>query len=217
MIMKQALLLLLLLPALAFAEAKIVVSGPTEVVVGELIRLDLSQSEADSFRWVISPSTEDVHFDEDIRMLVISCRDAVKLNVVIAAAKEGKVDILTHVIDVAAPTPANDLLSKIKAGCESVDVPNKRDDLIKLAQNFSNVAKMIEEGTIKTPAEAVTATTHTNRDTLAGSFDQWAPLFDVLQKELLALRDQGALTDTASHGVVWRDISKALTAYYMTL
>lgn len=201
--------------------ALVALKAPDKAKVGELVVLDVSASQANSFRWQIQQKTKNFLVIEDGRRAVFSAEVAGDYTFVIAAAKGDTVDVLVHTIKIAGvappgpPTPTDDISTKIATWCEPIQSATKRDDAIKLAQSFSSVAAVITDAT--TPADIVEATKQSNRDALGANLKSWEPFLVALQAELKAAVAAGTLTDTTSHKEMWKTIADGLKRYAETL
>lgn len=195
--------------------------APDKVKAGDLVIL-AADGDADSFSWQVIPATDNFLQIDDGRRAVFSSGSPGKFMFVLAVAKDGKVEVKTHTIQVGggvpAPTPTpqpTDALSmKIAAWCEAVDSPTKRDDALKLSQSFISVAATISSGAIKTPQEILEVTKTANRVALGDAGVQaWAPFLESLRAELNALGKAGKLDDADAHAELWRAIGEGLKGY----
>lgn len=194
-------------------EAKIVLKAPVKAKVGELVVLDVTESNADSFKWELRTKTKNFMVIDGGRRAVFTAEAGGEYIFVVACAKSGSVDVVIHTIVVAGDQadPASDIGAKVKEWCDKVASDTKRDDAMKLAQSFSSVSAVISDD--MTPAAIVEATKKSNRVALGKNLDAWIPFFDGLGNELRSLGASGKLPDSEAHRVIWEKIGEALKEY----
>jgi hypothetical protein len=205
-------------PAATDAPAKIVLKAPDKAKIGQLVILDVSESTAANFKWELQQKTGGSFLVIDNgRRAVFSAEAGGDYTFVIAAANGNTVDVKIHTVKVAggAPQPGDDIASKIAVWCEKIDYPQKRDDLLKLAQSFSSVSALISDS--MSPADIVDATKKSNRDALGSNIQNWVPFLEGLQGELKSLAESGKLPDNESHRRMWRAIADGLKQYADTI
>ena len=84
-------------------EAKLVLVAPTSARIGELVHLDVSESIAVEFRWLLVPDSVDfLVFDSGSRA-VFSGREAGEYQIIIGCAVDGTLDVMSHTIRVIGP------------------------------------------------------------------------------------------------------------------
>jgi len=198
--------------------AHIVVEAPSTVQAGELVKINVGKSIADSFSWRVEPPTKNFEVVDGGRKAYFSHGTAGEFLFIIAAAKDGTSDVRTFRIKVigsdAPPGPVS-IAAKVPDWCKSVQSPAKRDDALKLAQSFSSVAAIIKP--TMTPADIVEATKKSNQDALGDNVKHWEPFLLALQSELKAQAAAGSLVNTDAHVKAWREIADGLKAYAATL
>ena len=194
-------------------QASVQIVAPMQVKVGELVVLDVSGSNAESFAWKVKPETKNFMVIDAGRRAVFSAESPGEYLFFVSAAKGGTVASEIHTIQVGqGSTPAKvDIAAKVPGWVEKVQTPTKRDDAIRLAQSFSSVASMVTPG--MQPADIVAATVKSNRDALGSNIKAWEPFLIELQTELEARAADGSLKTADSHVVMWRSISQALTTH----
>jgi hypothetical protein len=199
--------------------------APDKVKPGELVVL-AADGDATSFSWQVIPATDNFLQIDGGRRAVFSSGSSGKFMFVLAVAKDGKVEVKTHTIQVGVsgpsptpgptptPQPTDDFAMRVVAWCEAVDSPTKRDDALKLSQSFISVAATISSGVIKTPGEILEVTKTANRAALGDAGVQaWAPFLESLRAELNAMGKAGKLDDADAHAELWQAIGDALRSY----
>lgn len=194
------------------------IKAPTSIPVGKIAVIDASQTGADSYAWSVSPASEALIF-EDGQKLAFAHSVSGKYVFVIAAAKDGKIGMVEHIIEVTGgPAPGPDTLAaRIKNWCSQVQTENKKAETEALSKSFSSVASIIAAGALSDPGEIVTATVEMNREALGGNETNWQPFFQGLREELNARAESGKLATKQDHIDTWRDISSVLKQYADTL
>jgi hypothetical protein len=190
-------------------EAKIVLVAPDSARVGELVRFDVSASVADSFEWLLVPPSQDFEVYDAGRRAVFSARVAGEYRFIIACAKNGTVNVITHVVKVLGPPaqPATDSLAEwIPFWLWTYDLP--RAEKTALAASFEEVAARIDE--LKTAEDWIKATAESNRKALGPSIDNWGPMLDKIGAALLKMAQDGRLMTPEQHQKVWLEIADGL-------
>lgn len=195
--------------------ARLVVEGPTEAVVGQLVVISVEKSTASSFKWIVLPSTDDYLVIDEGRRICFSSRAGGVFQFFIACSLGDTVDSTVHTVTVSGPdSPQVDsLASRIATWCDSVESDTKRDECLALAQSFSSVALVMEGGTLTTPKEIVEATMKSNRDALGDKLDAWMPFREGLQAQLTQMARGGELETTEDHIRVWKAVAVGLRKY----
>lgn len=199
------------------ATAKVVLKAPDKAKVGQLVVLDVSESDAASFKWVLNSKTTNFLVIDGGKRAVFSAEAGGDFTFVVAASKGDTVDVVIHTIKVAGGTPSltDDLPTRVAGWCESVESPTKRDDALKLAQSFSSLSSIIKPE--MTPEDIIEATKNSNRDALGDNLKHWTPFLDGLGAEMTKLSAAGQLNDAEAHKRVWKAIADALGEYAKTL
>lgn len=218
-----------LLLGLVFAQeynavsAQVVIKAPAQAKVGQLVVLNVADSDAASFTWKVEPSTNNFLVIENGKQAVFSSEvGGDYLFIVGGGGHDGSVDVKTHLIHVIGPDgpvgpDVNTFAAKVAQWCEPVESPTKRDDALKLSQSFLSVSAIISSGVVTTPADMVEATKKSNQDALGDKVDNWVPFLQQLQAELKAQAEAGKLPDPAAHAAAWKAIGEALRQYAETL
>lgn len=202
-------------------------NAPTEARVGELVVLDVSASDVESFEFKVIPETKNFIVDTNDKRAVFSSETPGEYLFIVAGAKDGKVSVVTHKIIVAGGTvtPGTPVIatldSQVKTWADPVVSATKRDEALKLAQSFTSVASIVEQsvasGQLMSIDDIVAATVTSNKAALGTSLDAWAPFRTGLSAYLKSRADAGELSDMASHVATWKAIAVALESYAATL
>lgn len=191
-------------------KAEIVLVAPSEAVVGELVRFDVSESTADSFQWVVVPdSVTDFEVYANGAKAVFSARVDGNYRFIVACAKGGTVDVVTHVVRVKGPPPmpeGDSLASWIPFWMWSYKLP--RDEVEALAASFEAIAADVSN--LQEPADWIKRTAEANREVLGDSLPLWTPILDRIGKVLGQRATEGALMTPEDHAKVWKEIAEGL-------
>jgi len=205
--------------------AKVIINAPLTGAVGELIRLDVSNSTAESFRWVLVPDSVDFEVYDDGRHAVFSARKPGQYMFIVACAYKGTVDVVTHVINIGnapvdpqvkypvveKPAEGAPLTTMIPYWCSQAKRP--REETMKLAASFESIAATISAGVNTTPEAIIQATSDANRNALGDSLESWKPVLLELQTKFQKLAEEGKLTTAEQHAQTWREVAAGLRAY----
>jgi hypothetical protein len=205
--------------------AEVVMRAQEEAEVGELVRLDLAGSVAQSFKWLMVPATVDFEAYNNGKNAHFSARKAGSYMFIVACAYEGTVDVVIHTVVVTGVT-APDGATYPEIVLPQVDAPmnewvtywcaaNRRpkEEAKRLAASFENVATQIAAGVIQDPSEIIAATAIANRAALGDSLTSWMPVLEQLQARMKEQADAGNLTTADEHRATWLMISKGLREY----
>lgn len=206
--------------------AQVVIHAPEVGEVGELIRLDVSDSTAESFRWLLVPESIDFEVYDNGQRAVFSARRPGDYMFIVACAYKGTVDVTTHVVTIRGdqPLPPDDGTPDIPAPDENASVGEwllywciqeqvPAHEALLLAQSFESVAATIAAGVNTTPQEIVEATAVANRQALGPAIDSWQPVLQQLQTLLRTKAENGSLVTAEQHANVWREIATGLQEY----
>jgi len=193
-------------------EAKIVLHAQSTARIGELVRLDVSESTADSFKWLLVPDsvTDFLTYDAGARAC-FSGRTAGEYRFIVACAKGGTVDVVTHVVKVLGPpaTPQSDSFSEwIPFWNWEMELP--ADEREAMAVSFEGIAARAHA--LDEPADWIRATAAANREVLGDRIEAWKPMLDRIGAKLAEMTQSGALMSPEDHEKVWRDIAAGLRA-----
>lgn len=191
------------------SQAKIVLVCPDSCRVGELVRLDVSESTADSFMWKLVPDSVDFEVYAEGRRAVFSARAPGEYRFIVACAKDGTVDVVHKLITVIGPPPQpidNSLAQWIPFWLWNYDLPD--NERLALADSFHSVAA--REAELKTAEDWIKATAESNREALGDSLDAWSPMLDKIGTVLLKMAQDGKLLTPEQHATVWKEIAAGL-------
>lgn len=188
-------------------EAKIVLDAPDTARVGELVRFDVSESTADSFKWLIAPDSDDFLTYDSGRRAVFSARVQGEYQFIVACAKDGTVDAVTHIVRVIGPPPqptTPSLTEWIPFWAWPMNLSSTEAQA--LADNF----EIIAERKLAEPEDWIKETANVNRETLGQSLSNWEPLLDKIGKALHKQAEEGSLTTPDQHVETWLEIAEGL-------
>lgn len=213
--------------------ATIIVKSQETGVVGELIRFDVSESVAESFKWLLVPESVDFEVYDEGKRAVFSARKAGEYMFVVACAYKGTVDVTTHVVTIGGggpvgpdppdpgtypvlPDPGVDasLKAKLSYWCSQAKRPT--NEAAQLAGSFDSVAAMVAAGVYTTPQEIIEATGTANKEALGERLKAWVPVLRKLQDEFQQMAQDGELVTMDQHAETWREVAAALR-YYTSL
>jgi len=224
----------------AVDEATIIVCSQEEGVVGELIRLDVSGSVAESFKWLLVPESADFEVYDNGKRAVFSARTPGEYMFVVACAFKDTVDVTTHVVVITDVDPVKpDKPDKpddpddpdTPDGYPVIEKPMEGDPLSawipywcsqsrlpvneakQLAGSFESVAAMISAGVYTTPQEIIEATSEASKDALGERLKAWLPVLRPLQDKFQLMAQNGELVTPEQHAETWRLVAKALKIY----
>lgn len=187
--------------------AKIAITVPQVVKVGELVRLDASASSAVSFKW-LAPSSDFEVFDNG-RKAVFSARKAGEYQFTLAVALGDTVDVQTFIIKVEGPVqpPTSDSLEEwVPYWKAEMNLP--KDKLEALAVSFEQVS--LKMATLATPDKIIAETAQANRAALGEALPQFIPLLQKIQDSLGKMAKSGQMTTPEQHAIVWQSIARGL-------
>jgi hypothetical protein len=214
--------------------AKVVIQAQEIAEIGELVRFNLSESTAQSFKWLMVPEAVDFEVYDDGRRAVFSAREAGDYLFIVACACDGAVDVAIHIVTVEEPiepppipddpvTPddeypnvsqpaVNATLDKWTAyWCSANKLP--QDETERLAASFESIAAQIASGVLQKADDIIKATADVNREALGESLSDWLPVLRELQIAMQRLAGQGQLSNPDQHQALWLEIAKGLRQY----
>lgn len=206
--MKSIILCILTTLAQAQEPAKIVLDAPDTARVGELVRFNVSESTADSFKWCMNPSSDDFLTYDEGRRAVFSARAEGEYQFIIACAKDGEVDVITHTVRVTGPPPqptSQSLAEWIPYWAWEINLPS--NEAHQLSDNFKTIA----ERKLAEPKDWIEATADINRETLGQELSKWEPLLNKINEALQKRAEKGNLTTPDEHVDTWLEIAEGLS------
>lgn len=193
----------------AAAEAKIVLVAPRTARVGELVRLDVSESAADSFKWLLVPDSVDFLVYDAGARAVFSARAEGEYRFIVACAKGGSVDVVTHVIRVIGPPPMpqSDSLAEWIPFWNWVEMlPTEECELV--ASVFEGVAE--RKADLTDANDWLKATAEANRQALGDRIEKWKPMLDKIGAALQKKAETGALATPEDYEKAWLEVAQGL-------
>jgi hypothetical protein len=191
------------------AEAKIVLVAPTSARIGELVRLDVSESNAATFEWRLVPGSVDFEvFDAGARA-VFSARKAGEYQFIVACAKGDSVDVAVHIVKVLGPPPmpqTDSLTDWIPYWNWDLDLP--KEELESLAVSFEEIASRSAD--FEDVSDFIKATAKASRETLGDRIEMWKPLLDEIGANLSTKAESGAMTTPEECRAEWRRVAEGL-------
>lgn len=208
---------LLILTTFASAQdARVVIDAPSKVAIGELVKIDLSQSQGGGFDFIITPTPPGLAVFDGGKTIV--CGTGPKptvYTVIVSCALEGNSDVALLTIEVSDKViePDKSLMPKIKSWASVVMSPNRREEAMTLAQSFASVGIIAEQGGFENVDAMLEATAISNRDALGKSLQYWVPFLDSLMRELEIIADNGGLNTIDEHAQVWKSVAEGLRVF----
>ncbi len=204
--------------------AKIVIKASSEAEMGQLVRLDVTASKAESFKWLLVPNSADFEVYDNGKRAVFSAREAGEYMFIVACAYKGTVAVTTHVVRVGNPVPKPGdypIVERPNTGAAISEwVPywcsltvRPEEETRKLSESFEGIAATISAGVNTTPGDISKATSDANRQALGDSLEAWKPFLLSLQNEFKNRATAGTLVSAEQHAEMWREVAKGLRAY----
>ena len=210
--------------------ALIIIEGPTNAEIGDLVVLSVEKSNGVAFKWLVSPETKNVLVIDGGKRIVFSSGVEGTFTFHVATAKADTVDMVVHTVVIKAngpeptptppqpePTPESTMTKVLKALVAGVDSDIKKSEVLEMARNFETVSMAIANGTLETPAEVVAATAELNKKSLGDNLVIWSSFREGLSDQLKTMASDGVLSDTVSHKTVWDEIAASLREVAHTL
>lgn len=190
-------------------QAKLVLVAPTSARIGELVHLDVSESNAVEFRWLLVPDSVDFLVYDSGSRAVFSGREAGEYQIIIGCAVDGTLDVVSHIIRIIGPpeAPVNGTFVELIPYWMWFEY-HPWEECQALADSFESIAARIED--LPTPKDWIDATAEANRVVLGGQIDVWSSMLEKIGVELLRKAQAGELTTPEEHQKVWLDIAKGL-------
>jgi hypothetical protein len=206
--------------------AEIVVNAQELAEVGELVRFDVSNSVAESFKWLLVPESVDFEVYDEGKRAVFSARRSGEYMFIVACAYQGTVDVTMHVVTIEGdnplpPNPDTPVVPKPNEGSLFIDwIPYwcsqaqcLKYETLQVAGSFEGVAAQISAGVLIDVESIIEATANANRQALGDSLVLWLPVLREIQTELKSRAEAGTLTTLEQHATVWREIAKGMRDY----
>lgn len=188
--------------------AKIVLNAPSSARVGELVRLDASESAADSFKWVLVPESVDFEVYAEGRKAVFSARAPGEFLFVIAVAKDGAVDVITHRIVVVGPPDepqdVADVAGHIRYWLWTTQ--GTEAERLALATAFEEVAAM----GLSDRQAWMYETKRKVEEALGDAKPKWDGFLKKVGHYMSDLGNAGVMLEPEEHARVWREIAATL-------
>lgn len=193
---------------------KLILKAPDSCEIGELVRLDLRESNVDGIIWKVLPETADFEIIDEGRRALFSSRVPGTYTFLIAGAKGGTPYLIYHSLPVnggvgpsPGPLPAVSLEVKVSGWVKKVaDYPARKQHLAGMAGVFK---KMAEAPDVKVE-QILEATALANTAVLGADLQKWVPFLDELGKELDAMVAAKTLTTREQYKAAWLEIATAL-------
>jgi len=152
------------------SSAEIILKAPDTCVVGELVRIDASESLSEELKFEVIPETPD--FEAVGKKAFFSSRTGGDYLIIVAGSEDNKPVLMTHVIHVEGTTGLDSIIKEL---LKKVITSNGREEAIKLAQSFRAIA-----GTGIPVDHILVSTAKANQLALGSSLEQWKPFLDGL-------------------------------------
>lgn len=182
--------------------------------VGELLRLDATESTVDGLTWQIIPKTNDFEVIENGRRAFFSSRTpGSEYLVILAGAKDGKAYLKHHKIRVRGELPApgpKTIDLKISEWLDLVPESEfKKEDAIRVATAFEETASKLQAGEMDVD-NMLEATAVANVVALGERLEDWKAFLTELGTEMQIYVDSGQLETREQFLEVWATVAKGL-------
>lgn len=186
---------------------KIQLSGPDSYQIGDLIELDASSSKVSNLNWTIIPPSDNFKIIEDNRKVVFSGKGE-NYTIVVMGCRGWKIDYLVHYLNNGKSKQNQNELNPFQTQLLSW-LPDSfnNDSILKLAENFDNVASLIESGELQNIDDIIQATSFGNRN--IADLNKFKLFLDKLQ---FYLENWSPGKNIKDHLIKWKEISQALRA-----
>lgn len=191
------------------AAGDVILEAPAVCEVGELVRLNASNSQVDGLTWKVLPFTEDFEVIDNGLRALFSARvssSGTEFLVIIAGAKGGVPYLVHHTLRVKAMSPTTGLTAKIATWLRSVpDEVDKRARLLAMSGVFRRLSTQDID-----VDQILYATALANSAVLGDALESWAAFLDALGKELDELIAADKLETRRQFRNVWAEIAEGL-------
>jgi len=188
--------------------AKIVLNAPSSARVGELVRLDASESTADSYRWVLVPESADFEVYAEGSKAVFSARAPGEYLFFLSIAKDGTVDSIVHRIRIIgppdAPSDALDVAGSVRYWLWTVQ--GSDEEKAALADAFDAVAGM----DLTEAPSWIYETKRQVTEALGDAKPRWNGFLMKIGGLMQALGEAGVMIEPDQHAEVWRQIAQII-------
>jgi hypothetical protein len=179
--------------------------------VGELIRLDLTDSTVDGITWQVLPPTPDFEVIEQGRRALLSGRAPGEFLLMMAGAKEGKAYLIYTRIrirgEVPTPAPVSNLTRSV---AEWMGLVAKYDDRETHARAMADVFRKLSTRSEIEVDKILEATALANSALLGENVAEWHPFLDRVGTELDELSEAGELDTREQYKTVWEEIASGI-------
>jgi hypothetical protein len=186
-------------------EAALVVKIPAECEVGELVRMDATESKVDGITWRIMPPTEDFVIVDEGRRAFFSSRSGGEFLIIVAGARDGSPFLYVQTLTVeGSPIPTTGLALKVDAWMKKA--PN--GDITKLPAMADVFRRLATSDTSIDDMQKATALA--NSAVIGEAVAGLAPFLDEIGHELDRLEQDGSLDTREDYKRVWLELAAAL-------
>lgn len=199
--------------------AEIVVIAPSEGEVGQLIRINVSGSKGQTFKWLCIPQDADFEVYDNGKKVCFSSSKVGVYTFIVASANDNELDSKIIIITIGQPViepplpPNSSLVVNVTSWVSTlVKSTDKKIEAAKLAASFRAIAVQIDSGDLNDVEKIVTATSAANKAVLKDSINDWVTFLAQLQKELKVQAQAGTLVTVEQHASIWKEIAKGLEA-----
>lgn len=216
--------------SMAPVAATAVIDGPTVADLGDLIVLDASKSDAESFAWKLTNSKKSFRATDGGKVCMFATGKAGKYSFILATAKGGTVALVQHDVLVGEPQPEPDpdnpkpvdpvfpdgkykLADFAYKAAKLLADPAKATNAPTLGRAWESVASKAAAGAFSGSdplVQMIAATKTANQAALGSSVPTWAPWKQAIEARLTELNKTGTLATLDDHIVAWKEIAQGL-------
>jgi hypothetical protein len=194
--------------------AKISVKAPETAKIGQLVVLDATESYVDSFKWEVTPKTDNFVVIEGGQRAFFSGDKPGSYTFWIAGALDKTVDLQSVTVTVEGVVPPDPgptgMEAKIREWLKLVKSETWATEATAVATSFHGVSQQINGGVLRSPDDVIKATAISNRAVLGNSGPAWAGFGEELRKYLNSESAAGRLPDMPAHATLWAQIGSIL-------